>query len=115
MARSRVVVLAPPSLFSEGVASQLRQHQDRAEVWVVDSRQTDALDQAKAIQPAAVIFDASDPALSSDRTLAYLVTSLPTVRLVRLDSNTDRVRVVTSEERTAAEVRDLIEVVAPRG
>ena len=113
MSRIRVVILASLSLFAEGVASRLRRHEARAEVLIVDPHAKDAIGLTVAAKPDAVILDASDPALPGDQVWPLLLKSLPGVRIVDLDSHTQRVRVVTSEEHTADEVRDLVDVIQP--
>ena len=113
MSRIRVVILASPSLFAEGVASRLRRHEARAEVLTVDPHAEDAIRHTIAAKPDAVILDASDPALPGEQVWPRLLKSLSGVRIVDLDSQTQRVRVVTSQEHTADEVRDLIDVLAP--
>lgn len=113
MSRIRVVILASPSLFTEGVASRLQRHAARAEVLTVDPHAKDAIGRTIAAKPNAVILDASDPALPGELVWPRLLKSLPGVRIVDLDSQTQRVWVVTSEEHTADEVRDLIDVLTP--
>ncbi len=116
MTRTRVVILSGHSLFAEGVASRLRQHLEQLELLTVDSGQSDALDRVLVAQPAAVILDASDageatPHCSVDK----LLRSLPSLKIIRLDPQYSTVQVVTSEQRPAGEVSDLIKVIQPSG
>jgi len=80
----------------------------------VNPHDADAIDRTIAAQPNAVILDAADPALPGDGIWPQLLRSLPGVRILVIDSQTQRVRVVTSEEHSALEVKDLIDVLSPR-
>jgi DNA-binding NarL/FixJ family response regulator len=109
--RPRVVILSGRSLFAEGVASRLRQDEARVEVVTVDSREPTALAEVVAAGPAAVILDALDPAIPENCPLSRLLQALPSLKVLRLDVQQAQVQIVTSEQRSASEVRDLIEVI----
>jgi DNA-binding NarL/FixJ family response regulator len=109
--RPRVVILSGRSLFTEGIASRLRQDEARVEVVTVDSRQPNALAGVIAAQPTAVIFDATDPESTQHCSLDTLLEALPGLKVLRLDPQQQQVQVVTSEQRKASEVSDLIAVI----
>jgi DNA-binding NarL/FixJ family response regulator len=111
MVQTRIVILSSRSLFTEGIASRLRQHAEQFEVHHVDSRQADALDQVVSVQPATVIIDASDEEVSQRCSIGAMVDALPSVKIIRLDPQQEHVQVVTSEQRQAGEVRDLIDLI----
>ncbi len=114
MARTRVVILSGQSLFAEGVASRLRQHLDKLELVTIDSRKSDALQQVLDARPSTVILDAADVVdLTQDCPLADLLRELPSFKIIRLDSQQQEIRIVTSEQRLAGEVKDLIELIEP--
>ncbi len=111
MSRTRVAILSSQSLFTEGVASRLREHAEQIDLRTVDSRQPDALQQVIAIRPATIILDATDPDIDAQLPLDTVLEALPSLRVIRLDSQHSVVQVVTSEQRSAAEVRDLIQLI----
>ena len=113
MTRTRVVILSGHSLFAEGVASRLRQHLEQLELLTVDSGQSDALDRILAAQPATVILDASEA--TPHCFLDNLLQSLLSLKIIRLDPQYSTVQVVTSEQRPAGEVSELIKVIQPSG
>lgn len=114
MARTRVVILSGQSLFAEGVASRLRQHLDRLELVTIDSRKSDALQQVLDARPSTVILDAADVVdITQDCPLGDLIRELPSFKIIRLDSQQQEIRIVTSEQRLAGEVKDLIELIEP--
>lgn len=109
--RTPVVILSSRSIFAEGVASQLRQHLDELSIEVVDIREPDALERVVATQPAAVILDASDAALSNCDWLNQLLNTLPKLKLLRLDPLQDQMQVVTSEHRHMGQVQELMDII----
>ena len=113
MSQTSVVILSGRSLFAEGVASRLRQHLERFKLHTVDSRQDDALAQVVAVRPSAVILDASDPNVTDHCPLNTLLEALPSLKIIRLDPQRNQVQVVTSEQRQATEVSDLISLIEP--
>lgn len=109
--RRCVVILSGHSLFAEGVASRLRQHLGQLELQVVDARQPDAMAQIDAVQPSAVILDATDPEITHLCLLSRLQLALPGLKVIYLDPQQEQIQVVTSERRTVEQVRDLIEAI----
>ncbi len=110
MPKVRVVVLSSHSLYGEGVLARLKAYQNALELHVVDADQTDALDQIIAIQPAAVIVDASDKDTNANCPLGRLLRDLPDVRIIRLDLIKKGFQLVTSEQHEAKEVQDLLAI-----
>lgn len=111
MRLTRVVILSSHSLFAEGVASRLRQHGRHVDLQHVDVRQPDALMSVIDAHPSVVILDATDPNVDRQCPLGVMFQSLPSLRIIRLDPQQDRVQVVTSEQRLAGEVRDLVDLI----
>lgn len=111
--RARVVILSGRSLFAEGVASRLRQHGDHIDLHNVDYREPDALAQVVAIQPSTIILDATDPDVDQQCPLGAVLDALPSLKVLRLDPAQNLIQVVTSEQRQAAEVNDLISLIEP--
>ena len=113
MPPSRVVVLSSHSLYAEGVLTRLKAHSNALELHVVEADQTDALDQILAIQPAAVIVDASDKDANAHCPLGRLLRELPNVRIIRLDPINKGFQLVTSEQHDAEEVQELLAILKP--
>jgi hypothetical protein len=91
----------------------LRKHEDWLDLHVVDADRIDALQQVVSAGPSAVILDADDPQVARHCPLSQLFRALPQVRVVRLDPERDQIQLVTSEQRLAADIADLIEVIQP--
>lgn len=108
---SRLVILSSQSLFTEGVVARLRQQLDAHALLVVDPRREDALAQVIAARPGVVVFDANDAAAARLGPLGQLLEALPFVTVVRLDSQTDQVQVVTSQQRPMSQVTELMDVI----
>ncbi len=113
MAYPRVVILSGQSLFTEGVASRLREHIHQLDLTVIDPRGTDALEQIKYYQPSAVILDSADPEVAELCPLNEILMAVPAVKVVQLDARREQFHVVTSEEKVAGLVRDLVDVIMP--
>jgi DNA-binding NarL/FixJ family response regulator len=113
LSRTRVVVLTAPSLFTEGIATRLREHTDRIELEVVDSRNDDALATAIAARPEVVLLEACDRNADTHCPLDDLLAAVPSVKVIRLDPSRDQIQVVTSEQRTVRDPMDLIGIVLP--
>jgi DNA-binding NarL/FixJ family response regulator len=115
MASPRVVILSGQSLFTEGIASRLREHISQLELTVIDPRGTDALEQIKNYQPSAVLLDATDSEVAELCPLNEILMAVPEVKVLRLDPRREQFQVVTSEEKVAGLVRDLVDVIMPNG
>ncbi|MCK4740820.1 MAG: hypothetical protein KAS80_00905 [Anaerolineales bacterium] len=113
MPKVRVVVLSSHSLYGEGVLARLKAYQSALELHVVYADQTDALDQIIAIQPTAVIVDASDKDANAHCPLGRLLRDLPDVRIIRLDPINKGFQLVTSEQHEAEEVQELLAILKP--
>jgi len=109
--RVRVVILSGHSLFTEGIASRLREHSERLDIQTIDPRNANVAEQVIAAQPLAVILDASDPDAENHCSIGELLVALPWLKIIRLDPQQSQVQIVTSERRTAGEVRDLIDLI----
>ena len=111
MASPRVVILSGQSLFTEGVASRLRNHLSQLELVVIDPRGTDAIEQITVSQPSSVIMDASDAEVAELCPLPEILTVVPKVKVLRLDPQREQVQVVSSEQKIAVQVRDLVDMI----
>jgi DNA-binding NarL/FixJ family response regulator len=109
------VILSGHSLFTEGVAARLRKHGDRLDLHVVDADRADALEQVVSARPSTVILDADNARMSPHCSLSQLFLALPELRVVRLDPERDQIQLLTSEQRLAVDIADLISVIQPPG
>lgn len=109
--RTCVVILSGHSLFADGVASQLRRHVQELELEVVDVRQPDAMAQIIAARPSTVILDATDPEIARLHLLSKLPLALPELKVICLNSQQEQIQVITSEQLSADQVRDLLDVI----
>jgi DNA-binding NarL/FixJ family response regulator len=107
----RVVILSDQSLFTEGIASRLRDHMDQLEMVVIDPRGTDVIEQMALFQPSSVIMDASDSEVTNLCPLNDILMAVPEVKVLRLDPQQDQIQVVTSEQKVAGKVQDLVDVI----
>jgi DNA-binding NarL/FixJ family response regulator len=111
--RTSVVILSGHTLFTEGVASRLREHEDWLDLHMVDADRGDALQQVVSAKPSAVILDADDAQVTRHCSLSQLFQALPELRVVRLDPERDQIQLLTSEQRVAVDIADLISVIQP--
>jgi DNA-binding NarL/FixJ family response regulator len=112
MIRPCVVILSNRSLFSQGVVSRLREHVHQLELVVLDPGREDVVEQITDSQPTAVILDASDTAVAQLCPLSVLLSTAPGAKVVRLNPYNDQIQVITSEQRVAEHVHDLVEVIS---
>ncbi len=110
--KALVVVLSNRSLFAEGVASRLQNYPDRVEVKYLAPEQSDTLEQLKALQPSVVILDATEENILHC-SLNAIFAELPTLKIVRLNSQREQVQIVTSERHSASVVHELLDIIAP--
>lgn len=113
VSRTRVVVLTAHSMFTEGVATRLRQYLDQIDLFVVDSREPDCLTKVKEAEPAVVLLEANDENTERFCPLGEILEARPDVRVIRLDPDLDQIHVVTSEVRTVNKPTDLITMLVP--
>lgn len=64
-----------------------------------------------AAQPSIVILDVADAEATRLCSLSELLLLLPTLKVIRLDPRREEIQVVTSEQLSAFDVRDLVEVI----
>ena len=107
------MILSGHTVFTEGVAARLRKHEDWLDLQVVDADRVDALMQIVSAKPSAVILDADDPQVTRHCSLSQLFQAMPGLRVVRLDPERDQIQLLTSEQRLAADIADLINVIQP--
>ena len=112
MGRKRIVILSGHSLFAEGIASRLKEYPHEINVTVVDPEIPDCFAVISAQKPSVIILDASDEITSEMCPLYRLLTLVPDLKVIHLDSQQERVQVVTSEQQAAAGVADLIRMLS---
>lgn len=110
MEKRQVAILSNHSLFAEGVATRLRQEEQRLEIHYLDPRQHSVVDHIAALQPDVVIIDATDTESDQICTLCTLLSALPTIRIIRLAAQEQEVQIITSQRLVFAGVLDLIEL-----
>jgi hypothetical protein len=111
MESARVVILSGRSLFAEGIALRLRQSLAAADLRSVDAAAPDAVAQVVDAQPTTIIMDGTDPDVRCHAALGPLLSALPALRIICVDPEQDRMQVVTSEQRDADQVLDLLSVI----
>ncbi len=112
MGRRRIVILSGQSLFAEGIASRLKEYPQEVNVAVVDPETPDCFAVISAHKPSVVILDASDEIASKMCPLSRLLTLVPDLKVIHLDSQKELIQVVTSELHEAAGVTDLIRMLS---
>ena len=108
---NQVVILSGHTLFTEGVASRLRQYPERVDVCFVDPQQPDYLEKIASIKPSAVIMNAADTETTSCCILCDLLTALRSVTVVRLDVQQKDIQLITSAQQQFNEVRDILDII----
>lgn len=107
----RVAVLSSQSIFAEGVVANLRQHLGEQSLFIVDARQADPLQSLLEMRPTGVILDATDELIAEHCPLERLLDALPTLTVIRLNPQQDRIQVVMSEQHCGGQLSDLIDVI----
>jgi DNA-binding NarL/FixJ family response regulator len=111
----RVVIWSSRTLFAEGIAQRLRQSPELLELHLVDAQPTDALEQVVSAEPSMVLLDATDEETTRQCPLHQLFSALPSLTVVYLDPQQQRMQVVTSAQRSITAFKDLIEVIKGAG
>ncbi len=109
---NRLIILSNHSLFTEGVASRLRQYPEHVDLRFVNPQQADYIEQISLIRPAAVIMDAADKDTTQCCVLCDLLTALEDVTIIRLDVQQKDIRVIKSMQKQFDEVRDILDIIA---
>jgi DNA-binding NarL/FixJ family response regulator len=107
----QIVILSVHSLFTEGVASRLRQYPERVDVRFVDPQQPDYIEKIAGIQPSAVIMDAAETETTCCCILCDLLSTLENVTIVRLDVQQKDIQLITSIQQRFNEVRDIVDII----
>lgn len=111
MSATNVVILSSGSVFVESIASRLRQQLKASAVHTVDSRQANALEQVVAAHPTIVIAETTNLRLEEASPLNRLLTALPNLTVIRLDSQEEHMHIVTSEQRPSGGMNGLIRTI----
>jgi len=106
-----IVILSSHSLFTDGVASRLREYPQRIDVRFVDPQQPDYVEQINAIQPAAIVIDAANEESPQCCPLCDLLVSFSNLTIFYLEAQQNDIQIVTSVRHSLNEIRDLIEIV----
>lgn len=108
MSNSKIVVLTRHSLYTAGVVKRLEQSAEHLELVTVDIEAEDAIEEIESQQPNAVIVDSGFDAELDCCSLDQILERFPSITVIWLDPGKDGFQVVTSEQRSATEVNELI-------
>ena len=108
----RVAILSSQSIFAEGIAASLRQRLDERSLLIVDAREANSLQRVLAARPSSIILDATDAIVAECCPLERLLAALPSLTIIRLDPQLDRIQVVTSQQHRAGQMSDLLDVIS---
>jgi len=108
---SQIVILLGHSIFTEGVASRLRQYPERVDVRFVDPQQPDYIEKISGIRPTTVIMDAADIETTRCCILCELLAALQNITVVRLDVQQKDIQLITSVQQQFNEVRDIVDII----
>jgi len=106
-----IVILSSHSLFTDGVASRLREYPQRIDVRFVDPQQPDYIEQINAIQPAAIVIDAANGENPQCCPLCNLLVSFSNLTIFYLEAQQNDIQIVTSVRHSLNEIRDLIDII----
>ena len=104
----RVVVLSKHSLLTDGVVSQLREHEHLFDVIVVDMQ--NAASELLKANPEIVIVAALEEEGMENLLTASLIRLLPAAKIIQLDINNNNVQVFKSEQWRVQESCSLFSV-----
>ena len=107
MPRQQRVLLIGDSILIDGIAASLKSNQ-RLHVLQVDPDITAVEDCIGAFAPGLILFDANE--LQAD-SVVCLLKEHPGIHLVGLDTMASRMLVLSSYQRVAPSMRDLLQVV----
>ena len=107
----RVVILSSHSLYTEGVASRLREYPQDVDVRFVDPQQQGYIERVRSIQPAAIVINALDSNNSLNCLLCDLLISFSTVMIILIGSQLGDIQIITSRQHPLNQVRELIEII----
>ena len=108
----RIVIMSNHSLFADGIASRLQQYPQQVDVMFVDPHQPDYLDQIKQLEPTAVVVDAADVCQDQCCVICDLLQSKLNVTIIRLEVQRKDIQIITSEQRSIEEVKDILPIIA---
>lgn len=98
----------------EGVASRLGDHADRIQLVTVSPQEEDLIGRLVAVQPDAIILDASDPDGGGACPMMEMLRRIPEARIILLDTERSDFQVIRSQRRpidsTEALVDEMLEV-----
>ena len=106
----RVIVLSGQSLFAEGIAARLSAQLGQQLV-TINVREPAALQRVIQANPVAVILDATDGDVARACPLSGLLDALPGLKIIRLNSENDQIQVVSSQQRQAWQMQDLVKFI----
>lgn len=109
--QANVVILSSQSLFAEGIAKRLQQTLRCAALRVIDPATSTAMNEITNTAPSIVIFDVTDTKAASFCAQNDLLYSFSSLRLIRIDPESEQMHVLTSECHQAQQVQDLLDVI----
>lgn len=105
---AKVVVLAGRSLFTEGVISKLRRSSLGGSFEVIDMCQPDPLHAIYTLRPDVIIVDGNDPEYCA-KLKGYTFPKLSHLKMIFLDSQSARTRILQWEEHDTTQITDLLD------
>jgi hypothetical protein len=109
---AKVVVLAGRSLFTEGVISKLRRSSLGGSFEVIDMCQPDPLHVINALHPDVIVVDGNDPEYCA-KLKGNTFPNLSHLKMIFLDSQSARTRILQWEEHDTTQIADLLEEMSP--
>lgn len=105
---AKVVILAGRSLFTDGVISKLRASSQAQYFEVIDMCQPDPLRAIEAACPDVLVLDGNDPEFCA-KLKSNMFANLSHLKIIFLDSQSARTRIMQWEEHDTTQITDLLE------
>lgn len=106
-----IVILSSRTLFVEGLVRRLRQTFCSGDVLVVDPSSETAFDEISVTSPKTILLDSTDLNATRFCHQYNLLNQFPSLRLVQIDPERERLHVLTSESHQAHRVQDLLDII----
>jgi len=106
-----VVILTHNSLLSGGIASKLREYKESLDVQTLDLKAKNVLKVLKQKAPDVIILDAGDSKICAKTPIVKLLEAAPNAKVIRLDLESDSVKVFSSTEKKVAHAHDLVKLI----
>ncbi len=106
----RVFMLSRQPLYSQGVENLLRR-EPGLEIVGRESDTARAIERIRELRPDVVFLDSKDLASSPSTVVAQILKEVPTIQVLVLNLENQAVQIYKSEERTAENLEDLLQVI----